>query len=147
MNGDATKFRRNFWTRYAELYPGDGVAPGWGRPSAWIPVQSVDLNISLALNQWGVGLWLRGRKGEPPAAAEPRIKPLRETFRQTLTDAFNALPLPPGTRWQDTPNGFDATREFDTANPDNWPDMAAWLHYMLHIYTRIAETAHPPPDA
>ena len=63
MPSDATQFRRDFWTRYAELYPDDGVPSGWGRSYVWIPVESVDLNVSLAVYPWGVGLWLRGAEG------------------------------------------------------------------------------------
>ena len=30
MTTEAIQFRRDFWTRYAELYPEDGIAPGLG---------------------------------------------------------------------------------------------------------------------
>ena len=145
MTSDAVQFRRDFWTKYAELYPDDGVPPGWGRSNVWIPVESVDLNISLALLHWGVGLWLRGRKGESWDDAEPRVNPLRDSFREAVGDAFCGRPhLRPGTEWKDATGGFDARREFDAANPENWPDMAAWLHYMLHIYQRVIENALVP---
>ena len=142
MASDATQFRRDFWTKYAELYPEDGVPSGWGRSNVWVPVESADLNVSLALNRWGVGLWLRGRKGESAGAVEERVIPYRDAFRKAVGDAFaERLKFKPGTEWGEEEGGFDALREFDTADPENWPDMAAWLHYMLLIYLRVIEKA------
>ncbi len=147
MSSEATQFRRNFWTRYAELYPDDGVPSGWGRSNAWIPVKSVDINISLAVLHWGVGLWLRGRKGETPDAAAARIGRFKDSFQKTLSEAFaGRLPPGPGTEWINAAGGFDARREFDTTDPENWPDMAAWLHYMLHMYLRVIENALVPQE-
>ena len=143
MTSDAVQFRRDFWTRYAELYPNDGVPSGWGRSYVWVPVESVDLNVSLALLNGAVGLWLRGRKGESYYESEPRVAPLRESFKQSVGDAFDGrLNFQPGTEWNDVDGSFDARREFDASEPENWPDMAAWLHYMLLIYLRVIEKAH-----
>ena len=140
MSSDTTQFRRDFWTRYAELYPEDGVVAGWGRVYSWIPVASVDLNVSLAVYPWGVGLWLRGRKGESLSEAAPRIQEFKESFRAALTEAFDGrLPNSPETEWIEVSGGFDAKREFDVDNPESWPDMAAWLHYMLQIYLKVIE--------
>ena len=145
MTSDAVQFRRDFWTKYAELYPEDGVPSGWGRSSRWVPVESVDLNISLALNHWGVGLWLRGRQGESYDECEPRVAPLRDSFQQAVSDAFDGRSgLTPATEWKDPAGGFDAKREFDASDPENWPDMAAWLHYMLHIYQKVIENSLAP---
>ena len=145
MATDATQFRRDFWTKYAELYPDDGVPAGWGRSYVWIPVESVDLNISLAVLNGAVGLWLRGRRGESSEDAEPRIGPIRATFQGAIGDSFNGrLNFQPGTEWNDVAGGFDARREFEAGDPENWPDMAAWLHYMLHIYQRVIENALVP---
>ena len=140
MSSDATQFRRDFWTRYTELYPDDGVVAGWGRVYSWIPVELVDLNVSLAVYPWGVGLWLRGRKGESLAEAAPRIQAFKDSFREALTEAFDGrLTDSPGTEWVDVAGGFDARREFDVEDAENWPDMAAWLHYMLQIYLKVIE--------
>ena len=145
MSSEATQLRRDFWTRYAELYTDDGVPSGWGRSNVWVPVESVDLNISLALNRWGVGLWLRGRKGESYQEAEARLAPLRENFQKTVGEAFAARRgLTPATEWRNSEGDFDAIRLFDAADPENWPDMAAWLHYMLHIYQRVIENSLAP---
>ena len=145
MASGATQFRRNFWTKYAEIYPEDGVPAGWGRSNVWVPVESADLNVSLALNRWGVGLWLRGRKGESVGAAEKRIGPYRDTFRRAVGDAFaERLKFQPGTEWDEEEGGFDALREFDARDPENWEHMAAWLHYMLHIYRKVIESSLAP---
>ena len=142
MTSGAVQFRRDFWTKYAELYPDDGVPAGWGRSNVWVPVESVDLNISLALNRWGVGLWLRGKKGESYAEAEKRRTPFRKDFQKAVGDAFAERPgLDPVTEWRTSSGDFDASREFDVNDPENWEHMAAWLHYMLHIYLRIIANA------
>ena len=54
------------------------------------------------------------------------------------------LPSEPGTEWVDLEGGFDARREFDVSDPENWPEMAAWLHYTLQIYLRVIERALVP---
>ncbi len=145
MTTEAIQFRRDFWTRYAELYPDDGIAPGWGRAYAWIPVESTDLNVSLAVYHWGAGLWLRGRRGESLSESASRVRGYREAFWDALKDAFEGrLSSEPGTEWVDLEGGFDARRQFDVSDPENWPDMATWVHYMLHIYLRvIARTVAP----
>ncbi len=43
----------------------------------------------------------------------------------------------PGAEWVEAAGGFDARREFDVNDPENWPHMAVWPHYMLHIYLRV----------
>ena len=147
MTSDAVQFRRDFWTKYAELYPGDGVPSGWGRSNVWVPVESGDLNVSLALSRWGVGLWLRGRKGESAGTVEKRVSSYRDSFREAVGDAFaERLKFKPGTEWDEEEGGLDALREFDVYDPENWQHMAAWLHYMLHIYLRVIEKAHNPAE-
>jgi hypothetical protein len=142
MSTDATQFRRDFWSRYAELYPDDGVPPGWGRSNAWVHVESADLNVSLSVLHWGVGLALRGRKGESSDEAASRIRLFKDTFQRTLNDTFDGrFQFTPGTEWIDAAGGFDARREFEVADAENWPHMAAWLHYMLQIYLKVIDGA------
>ena len=142
MTSDATQFRRDFWSRYAELYPDDGVPSGWGRSNAWVYVESADLNVSLSVLNWGVGVALRGRKGESTDEASSRIRLFKDSFQRTLNDTFDGrLKFTPGTEWIDAAGGFDARREFDVAEPDGWSDMASWLHYMLQIYVRVIDNA------
>ena len=142
MPNEATQFRRDFWTCYSELYPDDGVPPGWGRSSAWVYVESGDLNVSLSVLNWGVGLGLRGRKGESNDATAPRVRHFKDSFQRTLNDTFDGrFKFTPGTEWIDAAGGFDARREFDVSDPENWPHMAAWLHYMLQIYLKVIERA------
>ena len=141
MATDATRFRRDFWTRYAELYPEDGVPSGWGRSNVWVPVESEDFHVSIGVLRWGAAVWLRGRKLESPEEAEPRVAPLRDSFRQAIGEAFESLRAQPGTQWDEESTGFDASREFDVEDAENWPHMAAWLHYMLHIYLKVIDNA------
>ena len=140
MTTEAIQFRRDFWTQYAELYPDDGVSAGWGRAYAWIPVGSTGLNVSLAVYNWGAGLWLRGRRGETLAEFASRIHTYKEAFWEALSETFDGrFPDGPGTEWVNLDGGFDARREFDVSDSESWPGMAAWLHYMLRIYLRVIE--------
>ena len=141
MASDFVQFRRDFWTRYAELYPDDGVPSGWGRSFVWVPVGSADLNVSLYLVHDGVALGLKGRKKESSEDAEPRVRPLRDAFRQAIGEALAELPFAQTATEGSTAGEFDTLREFDVSDPENWQNMAAWLHYMLHIYLRVIENA------
>ena len=145
MTTEAIQFRRDFWTQYAQLYPEDGVSAGWGRAYTWIPVGSTGLNVSLAVYHWGAGLWLRGGRGESLTEAASRIQAYKDAFRQALHETFDRrFPGGPGTQWINLEGGFDARRDFEVSDRENWPDMAAWLHYMLHIYLRVIARAPVP---
>ena len=145
MTTEAIQFRREFWSKYAELYPDDGVSTGWGRAYTWIPAGATGLNVSLAVYHWGAGLWLRGPRGESLAESAPRLREYKDTFWRILGETFDGrFPDGPVTQWVNLDGGFDARREFDVANPESWPDMAAWLHYMLQIYLRVIESAAAP---
>ncbi len=142
MTTEAIQFRREFWTQYARLYPDDGVSEGWGRAYTWIPVGSTGLNVSLAVYHWGAGLWLRGGRGESLMDSAPRLRVYKESFFEMLNDAFDGrLHAGPRTEWGELEGGFDARMEFDVSDPESWPDMAAWLHYMLQIYLRVIENS------
>ena len=146
MTSDSIQLRRDFWTRYAELYPEDGVPAGWGRSFVWVPVDFTDLNVSLALVQGGVALGLKGRKGESSGEAEPRVRPRRDSFHREIADAFEGRSdiTTPATKWKDVESGFDVRRGFDTGDPENWQYMAEWLHYMLRLYLRVIEKVLAP---
>ena len=146
MKSDSIQLRRDFWTRYAELYPDDGVPAGWGRSFVWVPADSADLNVSLYLVHDGVALGLKGRKGESSEEAVPRLIKFRDSFHREVADAFEERSgiTTPATKWKDAESGFDAMREFDADDPENWQYMAEWLHYMLHIYLRVIEKTQAP---
>lgn len=143
MTSDSIQFRRDFWTRYAEMYPDDGVPGGWGRSFVWVPVDSADLNVSLYLVHDGVALGLKGRKGESSEEAEPRVRLIRDSFHREVADAFEGRSgiTTPATKWKDVESGFDVRREFDAGDPENLQYMAEWLHYMLRLYLRVIEKA------
>ena len=144
MTSDAVQFRRDFWTKYAELYPDDGVPLGYGRNDVRIPVESAGINVLLVLANRGVRIGVRGRRGELHEESEPRIASLRESFHQAVGDAFAGRPnLSPLTEWKQAAGGFDARRDFDAADRENWQYMAEWLHHMLHMYQKIIKNSLP----
>lgn len=141
MATDAVQFRRDFWTKYAELYPDDGVPSGWGRSHARVPTESVGLDISLAVVNSGVGVALRGHINESSDKVAERAL-FKDSFQKTVGEAFNGRPgLAPTTKWTNAAGDFDASREFDVSDPENWEHMAAWLHYMLRLYLGVIEKA------
>ena len=146
MTSDAVQFRRDFWTKYAELYPDDGVPPGWGRSHARVPTESVGLDISLAVLNSGVGVALRGHINESPDKVAERAL-FKDSFQKAVGEAFNGRSgLAPVTEWINAAGDLDASRDFDVGDAENWEHMAVWLHYMLHIYLRVIENALVPQE-
>ena len=80
--------------------------------------------------------------GESLAESATRIRVYKDAFWKVLNETFDGrFQEGPGTEWMNLEGGFDARREFDVSEPDNWPDMASWLHYMLQIYLRVIDKA------
>ena len=136
---ELTEFRRKFWASYAEQYPNDGVAAGYAANSFWAWVYAAELNLAPYLAQSGVGVWVRGRRGESADAVRHRLqrweRPLRDQLGVEIGDA--------------TPWGAYANSHYscDTADRSNWPDMVEWLHTTLTNYRQVLEADPPPPAA
>ena len=131
-----TRFRREFWTSYAERHPGDGVAAGYAASSFWIWIESAELNLSPYLMQGAVGVALRGRRSEPKTAVRERIQRWERGLREGL-----GVEIGEGTPW----GGFATSqRDFDTNDRGNWPAMADWLHDKIGDYRRVLENSPRP---
>ena len=131
-DGELTRFRREFWTFYAERHPSDSVAAGYAASSFWIWIESAELNLSPYLAQGAVGVGLRGRRSEPKTAVRERIQRWEGGLRDRL-----GVEIGEGTTWGSFAH---SRRDFDTNDRSNWSDMADWLHDKIGDYRRVLET-------
>ena len=94
-----TRFRREFWTSYAERHPGDGVAAGYAAASFWIWIESAELNLSPYLAQRRCRVALRGRHVTSPLARDALQghEPSPDGIETTRTDLATAVPRLPGS--------------------------------------------------
>lgn len=134
---ELTRFRREFWTYYAEQHPGDGVTADYAASSFWIWMESAELNLAPYLAKGAVGVWLRGRKGEPATVVGERIQRWAHGLRDVL-----GVEIGEPTPWGSFAN---SRRDFDTNDRNNWPEMADWLHKKIAQYCRVLEHSPTPP--
>ena len=133
---ELTNFRREFWTRYAERYPDDGVKAGYAASSFWVEIKTAELTLAPYLAKIGVGVWVRGRSGESREAVLQRLRRWEELLRIRL-----------GVEIGDVgPGGGYANSHYqlDTIDRDNWPAAAEWLHDKILKYREVLETAPEP---
>ena len=126
---DLNRFRREFWTSYAKRHPNDGIPVGYEASSLWVWIESAGLNLSLFVARGSVGLWVRGRRGEPTEAVRERI----QTWEQELRDELG-VEIGEGTSWGSYANSH---HKIDTSDRHNWPAMADWLHNKMDDYRRV----------
>ena len=136
---ELTQFRREFWTHYAKQYPNDGVSVGYEASSFWVWIESAELNLSLYLAQRSVGVWVRGKRGEPAEAVWERI----QTWEQRLRDELG-VEIGEGTSWGSFANSHYLV---NTKDRSNWPAMADWLHNKIADYRRVLESTPAPPPS
>ncbi len=119
-----SRFRREFWSHYSERHPQDQIPSNYSVSSVWHDVQGADLMISTSLGQSAVGIWYRGRWGEP---SEQYL----ETVKQYEAQIGHKLGIDLG----DHPHyPFYQEKAFDAQNRANWDDMTDWLHQKLYEY-------------
>ena len=135
---ELTKFRREFWSHYANQHPNDGVSVGYGASSWWVWIESAALNLSVYVKHNEVGVWVRGRSGESAEEAGERIR----DWSQGLHDELG-IDIGDGTSWGSYANSHYRA---DTRDRDNWPAMADWLHKKIADYRRVLEQP-PTPSA
>lgn len=126
------KFRRDFWACFSNRYPGDGISEGHAGSTAWIPVESTELNISAYITKSGVGVCLRGAFGEQHNAVLARIQRYEDALRDELD-----VTIGEGTNWG---TYAYSTFNMDSRDRENWPAMTDWLHDKISDYRRILES-------
>ena len=132
------KFRREFWTFYAERHPDDGVPADNLTSSVWIPVEAAELNLAPYLTKRSVGVCVRGGRRESPEAVYQRFRPWEAELRDQL-QARNHI--------ADQGRYAYSSYACDTSERANWPAMADWLHTKITEYRQVLETDPAPPAA
>ncbi len=133
---ELTRFRREFWTRYAEQYPDDGVSAGYGASSFWIAIKSAELTLAPYVAKGAVGVWLRGGRDESPEVVRKRIQRWEQGLRGLGVEIGAA------TSWGSFAN---SRYEVDATDRDNWNAMAVWLHKTINDYRGVLENPPDPP--
>lgn len=136
---ERTKFRREFWTFYAERHPDDGVPADNGASSIWIPVEAAELNVAPYLTKRSVGVCVRGGRRESPEAFYQRFRRWEAKLRDQLQAKDNYAD-------EGRYKGRYAYSSYscDTSERDNWPAMADWLHTKITEYRQVLETTPAP---
>ena len=136
---ERTKFRRVFWTYYAERHPDDGVPADNGASSTWIPVEAAELNVAPYLTKRSVGVCVRGGRRESPEAFYQRFRRWEAKLRDQLQAKDNYAD-------EGRYKGRYAYSSYscDTSERDNWPAMADWLHTKITEYRQVLETTPAP---
>ena len=134
---ELTRFRREFWTHYAEQYPKDGISAGYAASSFWIQIKSAELNLAPYVAQRAIGVWLRGGRDESPEAVRKRIQRWEQGLRELGVEIGAA------TSWGSFAN---SRYETDATNRDNWTAMADWLHRTINDYRSVLENPPAPPS-
>ena len=134
---ELTEFRREFWASYAEQYPDDGVSAGWAASSFWVWIEAARLNLAPYVERSGIGICVRGERGEPAEAVHERLLPWERNLRDRL-----GVKIGGNTTWGTTAYSFYSG---DTRNRDNWPAIANWLHTRITEYRQILEAPPAPP--
>ena len=120
------QFRREFWEFYVNRYPGD-IARASATSNQWVHIEEANLNISLALVQDKVGLFVRGFRGEDHEEARERITAYEAAFRDQFPNWPTDEPIYDCAEWMNS----------NSRDPEDWPRMADWLHQHLNIYRTI----------
>ena len=142
FDSDTSEFRRQFWAHYSERHPDDGVPPGLAASSFWVWIKSAELNLSPYLAKGSVGVWVRGRRSEPPEEVRERILAWEESLRALGAEIGHG-----------TSRGSFANSSYsvDTKSRANWTGMADWLHNSICAYRRVLEgpptSSSSPPTA
>ena len=128
---ELSQHRHDFWTYHGNRYPDDGIPLGASTSSAWISIEASGLIIAPYLAQWGVGLCLRGSRGEVPEVVQQKLR----RYEQALKDELG-VKLGEPTSW-----GTYAYSELkkDSRDRDNWLEMTEWLHNRISQYRRVLE--------
>ena len=100
-------------------------------------IESAKLYLARYVAQETVGVYVRGQWDESLDEVRERI----QRWEQSLRDKMS-LEIGEANSWR----GF-ANRDLriNSRNPDNWPEMAEWLHKTLADYRRVLES--PPAGA
>lgn len=112
-------FRRQFWEHLIACHPEEGVS---GRACAqsyrWTTLGDLDVVVVQFVADTGVGVFIRGRKGECADTVRQRIQPNAAALEASLG-------IPIGT--EDPERFFIIRLPLDTADRSTWDTAVDWL--------------------
>jgi hypothetical protein len=130
--GDATqlgRFRKEFWTAFAERQPEDAALgiTAHGASSTWVELFDGQLVIGLWVGNSKVGLFVRGPRGAEAAAIHAKLSPYAEMLTERLDARFgnagNAL--------------LGRDLRVDMGERANWAKAIDWLHEQMRHYRSV----------
>ena len=125
-----SKLRHDFWAEYAKRYPEDGqIRSSYKGANVYRRIEGLIVSqYMMALR--GVGIYLR-ESSRGYTEGDRRLA-------QRCTTA-----LVEGGVIQETWGTF---KEIDSQDPNNWPEMAQWLHERLSEYREVIESLASDPE-
>ena len=119
-----SKLRHDFWEFYRQNHPdAPRVRPGYRGNNVYENIES--LTISPYISVSGVGIYLRDRGSSIVAEQSALVHRCRDLLEE---------------------RGVESWKPIELANPDNWPDMAHWLHDRLLEYREAIERVKSDHD-
>ncbi|KAA6182728.1 hypothetical protein F2Q65_17295 [Thiohalocapsa marina] len=133
--GESSAFaegRRAFWRRYLERYPEDAAlgVKETGSPSNWlIPEGDTQMVVSIYRAKTGVGVFLRGPRGETPAETQARLLPHAQEFERLVGVCKHI---------GDDDNHPVDSIDIDMDDHENWDRAIDWMHERGHAFLDAA---------
>lgn len=112
-------FRREFWQHLIDRHPDEGATyPADGASSRWTVIEEADIVIVQFVGRSKVGVYLRGRRGEPAASFWQRMQPYAPALETRLGVPMGA----------DNAEAFFTCRHpANTEDRSTWDGLADWL--------------------
>lgn len=119
-----SKLRHDFWEFYQQNHPdAPRVRPGYRGNNVYENIESLTISPYISLS--GVGIYLRDRGSSIVAEQSAIVHRCRDLLEE---------------------RGVESWKTIELANPNNWPDMAHWLHDRLMEYREAIEGVKSDQD-
>jgi hypothetical protein len=117
------QFRRDFWTHYANMFPG-GQKPG-GTSSQWVALPGTEAQLAQYVSQGAVGVFVRPGWGGSVEETQAELAPMSDAIAAEL-----------GTSIGSGRTMFESHRSANMRDQSNWNVQCRWLHDAKTRYQR-----------
>lgn len=120
-------WRRDFWEHMISRHPiEEDHAKATANSSRWRTISRHRIVIAQYIAEDGVGVFIRGEKGENSADVQHKLSPYSSALKKALG---------PGLLNENEPEAFFHSRKlFNAFDERNWNKMADWLHKKADAY-------------
>ena len=120
-------WRNDFWHHMISRHPiEEDYAKATANSSRWRTVPRHRIVIAQYIAENGVGVFIRGERGQNSADLQQRLSPYTSTLKKALG---------PGLLNENEPEAFFHSRKhFNALDENNWDKMADWLHKKADKY-------------